>query len=74
MSFMQKNYASIPITVKVVFESLNGRVRLFLSKNPQIKNWYAFVGRPALRFWLDPVLGKDNKFSVNMIPKLTSFL
>jgi hypothetical protein len=42
--------------------SLNGRIRLFISADENISSWYAFVGKPVVKFNLDPSFGDDNKF------------
>jgi hypothetical protein len=31
---------------------------------------YAFIGQPVVKFDIDPVLGKSNPFSINIIPKV----
>lgn len=49
-------------------------MRVFYSANESRRCWYGFVGEPVVKFDIDPVLGKTNKLSVNMLPQVTSFL
>lgn len=60
--------------MKILVRSLNGKVRVFYSNNKSKGCWYGFVGRPVIRFSLDPVLGKDNKFQIKYIPKLRQLI
>lgn len=66
------NYYKIPLTVKIIIRSLNGKLRVFYSNDKQKGNWYGFVGRPVVRFNLEPIIGKDNQFELKHIPKVKS--
>lgn len=67
----QKNYYKIPLEMNIILRSLNGKVRVFYSNDKTKGCWYGFVGRPVVRFNLDPVLGKENKFAIKYIPRVS---
>ena len=67
----QSSY-TIPITCNIMIRSIHGRVRIFFSN--QKASWFAFVGRPAVNFNIDPVIGKNSQFEVKNFPKLRKFL
>jgi hypothetical protein len=56
--------------MKVTVKSLNGKIRVFFSNDKTKGNWYGFVGKPVIRFNLDPIIGKENKFYIKYIPRL----
>jgi len=60
----------IPITVNIILRSINGRVRVFYSNDKSKGCWYGFVGKPVIKFNLDPVIGNDNQFSFKNVPKI----
>jgi hypothetical protein len=68
------NYYKIPLTVKIIVRSLNGKLRVFYSNDKGKGCWYGFVGKPVLRFNLDPIIGKENKFYIKYIPKVNIYL
>ena len=49
-------------------------MRVFYSNDKTKGCWYGFVGRPVIRFNLDPIIGKDNKFSIKYIPQLRKLI
>jgi len=49
-------------------------VRVFYSNDKTKGCWYGFVGKPVIKFNLDPVIGNDNKFSIKYIPKLRELI
>jgi hypothetical protein len=67
----QKNYYKIPLTLTIILKSLNGKMRVFYSTDKTKGCWYGFVGKPVIRFNLDPVIGKENKFAIKYIPKVS---
>jgi hypothetical protein len=68
------NYYKIPLTVNFILKSLNGKIRVFYSNDKNKGCWYGFVGRPVIRFSLDPVIGKENKFYLKYIPKVKKMI
>lgn len=69
-----QNYYKIPITINIILRSINGKVRVFYSNDKSKGCWYGFVGKPVIKFNLDPVIGKDNRFSIKYIPKLRELI
>jgi hypothetical protein len=47
-------------------------MRLFFSNHKPC--WFSFLGRPSIKFNIDPVLGKESQFEIKNFPKLRSFL
>jgi hypothetical protein len=74
LSFRKTNYALIPITLKVSVKGITGKLRVFLTQNTERMNWYAFVGQPNFKFEVDLIIGKDNKLSVSIFPKIKKFI
>lgn len=74
LSYKSTDYALIPVTLKVTITSLTGKIRLFLTQNNDRLNWFSFVGYPNFKFDLDIVLGKDNKLSFSVFPKIKGFV
>lgn len=60
--------------MNILLKSLNGKVRVFYSNEERKGCWYGFVGRPVIKFNLDPVIGKNNKFQIKYIPKLRQLI
>eukprot|EP00347_Sterkiella_histriomuscorum_P009530 403340855 len=69
-----QNYYKIPITVNILLRSINGKIRVFYSNDKTKGSWYGFVGKPVIKLNLDPVIGKDNRFSIKYIPKLRELI
>lgn len=74
LNFRNTNYALIPVTLKVHVKGVTGKLRIFLTQNFKRMNWYAFVGQPNFKFELDLIIGKDNKLSVTVFPKVKRFI
>ena len=53
---------------------MNGKARVFYSTDKTKGCWYGFVGKPVIKFNLEPVIGKDNKFSFKNVPKLREII
>ena len=66
--------AVIPLTLKVMVTSITGKIRIFLTQSDDRINWFSFVGYPNLKFDLDVILGKDNKLSFSIFPKIKRFV
>ena len=54
--------------------SITGKIRIFLTQSDDRINWFSFVGYPNLKFDLDVILGKDNKLSFSIFPKIKRFV
>lgn len=50
----------ISLTVNVILRSINGKLRVFFSNDKTKGCWYGFVGKPVIKFNIDPIIGKDN--------------
>ncbi|CAI2372864.1 unnamed protein product [Moneuplotes crassus] len=74
LNFRKTNYALIPITLKVRVQSVTGKLRIFLTQDFERMNWYSFVGQPQIKFSIDLILGKDNKLSFSIFPKIKKFI
>lgn len=74
LNFRQTNYALIPITLRVLVKGVTGKLRVFLTQNMERMNWYAFVGQPNFKFEVDFIIGKDNKMSFSVFPKVKKFI
>jgi hypothetical protein len=74
LNFRNTNYALIPITLKVHVKGVTGKLRIFLTQNMERMNWYAFVGQPNFKFEVDLIIGKDNKLSFSVFPKVKKFI
>lgn len=74
LNWRSTNYALIPITLKVKVKGVTGKLRIFLTQNMERMNWYAFVGQPNIRFEIDLIIGKDNKMSFSVFPKVKKFI
>lgn len=68
------NNVNIPLTVNIILRSINGKLRVFYSNDASKGCWYGFVGKPVIKFNLDPIIGKDNKFSIKYIPRLRELI
>jgi len=56
--------------VNIILKSINGKVRVFYSNDKNKGCWYGFVGKPVIKFNLDPVIGISKKFEIKYIPRL----
>ncbi|CAI2377693.1 unnamed protein product [Moneuplotes crassus] len=74
LNFRKTNYALIPITLKVRVKGVTGKLRIFLTQDFERMNWYSFVGQPKINFEIDLILGKDNKLSFSIFPKIKKFI
>ena len=74
LNFRNTNYALIPITLKVRVKGVIGKLRIFLTQDLERMNWYAFVGQPSIKFEIDLIVGKDNKLSFSIFPKVKKFI
>ncbi len=72
LNLTENNTYTIPITCNVIVRSIYCSVRLFYSNNKP--SWFGFVGKPVIKFNIDPVIGKNSQFEVKNFPKLRSFL
>jgi len=68
------SYFKLPLTIKIIVRSLNGKVRVFYSNDKQKGCWYGFVGKPVIKLNVEPVIGKDNKFPMKQIPIAISII
>ncbi|CAG9331760.1 unnamed protein product [Blepharisma stoltei] len=66
--------AKIPIYVRIILHSFNGRVMLFYTPSDKGMSWYSLTAKPDLRITLEPVLGKANKVELKKFPQLIAFL
>lgn len=74
LNFRKTNYALIPITLKVKVKGVTGKLRIFLTQDFERMNWYSFVGQPKIKFEIDLIVGKDNKLSISVFPKVKKFI
>ena len=74
LNFRNTNYALIPITLKVKVKGITGKLRIFLTQDFERMNWYSFVGQPRIKFEIDLIVGKDNKLSFSIFPKVKKFI
>jgi hypothetical protein len=74
LNFKGTNYALIPITLKVKVKGITGKLRVFITQDFERMNWYSFVGQPKIKFEIDLIVGKDNKLSFSIFPKIKKFI
>ena len=72
LTLTENNQYKIPFTCNILIKSINGRIRLFFSNDKPC--WFGFLGKPSIKFNIDPVLGKNSQFEIKNFPKLRSFL
>ena len=75
LKLTEASHYKIPVACKITIKSIHGTMRIQYSKDPNRGSWFCFVGRPAIKFNIDPVIGEqESQLEVKNIPKLREFL
>jgi Ca2+-dependent lipid-binding protein len=68
------NYYNIPIKVEVVVSRIAGKIRLQYSTDPSLGSFLQFLGRPAIRVDVEPVVGQESQVNLKSFPKVSSII
>lgn len=74
LKLTENNSYEIPVSCNIIIRTINGRVRLFYSNNKSKGSWFAFLGMPAIKLNIDPVIGQENQFEVRNFPRVREYL
>jgi len=67
-----QNLAAIPVTLNISVSKLRGCIRLCFSN--RTKSFLQFVRRPQVTVEVNPVLGSQDAFNLQSLPKVTSII
>lgn len=74
LNLLVQNFYNIPIKLEIAISRINGKVRLQYSTDPAQGSYLQFLGRPAIKVEVEPVVGEESQVNLNSLPKVTSII
>jgi hypothetical protein len=69
-----ENWYTIPVQLEIVVSRINGRIRLQYSNDLEHGSFLQFLGRPAVKVDVEPVLGTESQINLKSIPTITALI
>lgn len=74
LNIIVSGFYNIPIKLEICISRINGKIRLQYSTDPAQGSYFQFLGRPAVKVDVEPVVGQSSSVNLNSLPKVTSII
>ena len=69
-----ENWYTLPIKLEIIVGRISGKIRIQYSTDPAVGSFFQFLGRPAAKIEVEPVVGEESSINLKSLPRVTNII